>query len=263
MDKTMEFEKLRSIIVEVLNVDEDELKLYRRVCDYAQDPGRFIRHLRCFRVSPKSFEGIIDRIGAQPLERLLYKYVPAQMKESPEVYTSVSAVISDYRDYLGQCIELRRNLEDTSNLWPLDLHKRHNELSKLIVKNKTVIQDKAVRHRWKTEHRNYEYTSSGFTVLMPRNASEIINEGKAMCHCVATYADRVARGETTILFVRSTSDRNKPLVTAEVRDGKTIQIRARNNRAPDDAVMAFWADYEEKILKPLFSERNKIKVKAG
>lgn len=136
-------------------------------------------------------------------------------------------------------------------------------MSGLRSENKTVIQDKAVRHRWKTEHRNYEHTPSGFTVLMPRNASEIINEGKAMCHCVATYADRVARGETTILFVRSTSDRNKPLVTAEVRNGVTIQIRARNNRAPDDAVMAFWADYEEKILRPLFSERNKIKVKAG
>ena len=246
-----------------LNVDSHELALWRRICDHVQNSERLIKYLRSKKVSPVALDGIIDRVGARQLERLLYEYAPEQMAQHPDVYMHLSNVIGDYRDYLGQCAELRRDLEDTSNRWPADLHKRHGELSKLIIRNKTVIQDKAVRHRWKTEHRDYEYMSSGFTVLMPRNSSEIINEGKAMCHCVATYADRVARGETTILFVRSTADRSKPLVTAEVRGGQTMQIRGKSNRAPDDAVMAFWAEYEQEVLKPLFSEREKIKVKAG
>lgn len=246
-----------------LNVDEDELRLYRRIRDRTQHPERLIKHLRSIRITPQSLDGIIDRIGAQHIERLLYTYVPAQMTESPEIYTGAHTVINDYRDYLAQCTELNRDLDDTSNLWPSDLHKRHTELSQLITRKKAMIQDKAVRHRWKTEHRDYEYTSSGFTVLMPRNASEIINEGKVMCHCVATYADRVARGETTILFVRSTADRSKPLATAEVHNGVTRQIRGKKNSTPDAALMAFWEEYERNILKPLFAERDKIKVKAG
>ena len=75
-----------------------------------------------------------------------------------------------------------------------------------------------------------------------------------MCHCVAGYADRAARGDTTILFIRSTADRRIPLATAEVIGGKVMQIRGYKNTEPPPEVMVFWDKYVEKVLKPMRKE---------
>lgn len=248
-------------ILRRLNITREELEVYRHL--HSKDPEKLIRYMREKKVGARTTKALLESISTAQLERLLYVYAPEQQAKFPQQNASIAHIVQDYLDYLHQCAELRRDMTDTSNLWPVDLNKRHAELSAQIKRNKSVIEDKAVRHRWKTEHRSYEYKSDGFAVVMPRNASEIITEGKLMCHCVATYAARVARGETTILFVRSLDNLSKPLATAEVCDGRTRQIRARGNRTPPDEVMRFWQEYEERVLKPLNEAKNKIKVKAG
>lgn len=249
-----------------LNVDKDELKLYRMLINSSDDPEKFMLSVRknnLMSTHNGAVQAVIRKMGVVAAERLVYSYAPAQCKLHPDVYPNMRSAVSDYRDYIGQCSELNRDMNDTSNMWPADLHKRHEDLTKLIRRRKSATEDKAINRRWKKEHRDYEYSASGFRVIMPRNGSEIIAEGKKMCHCVATYTARVAKGDTTILFVRAVDDPDTPLATAEVCDGRTLQIRAKNNRTPSDEVMAFWNEYEKNVLKPLFAERNKIQVKVG
>ena len=50
-----------------------------------------------------------------------------------------------------------------------------------------------------------------------------------MHHCVATYIDRVAKGETCILFIREKERKEEPFYTMEVRNGEVIQCRAKYN----------------------------------
>lgn len=236
-------------ILRRLNIRREELEIYQLLC--SRNPEQIIRYMRTHRVGSRTAKAILEYISGVQLERLLYEYAPQQQAKFPQQNISIAHVVNDYYDYLRQCAELRRDMSDTSNLWPADLNKRHTELSAQITRNKSFIEDKAVRHRWKTEHRKYEYKSDGFAVIMPRNASEIIMEGKLMRHCVATYVGKVARGETTILFVRSLADPSKPLATAEVCDGQTRQIRSQRNQTPPAEVMRFWEKYKERILIPL------------
>lgn len=233
-----------------LNPDHHDLELYREVIGRINDLPAFMKKSIPLK-NTRTLLTICRETSPITVERLVMEYAPQQMKLSPHVYGSVGAVFGDYLDYVRQCASVNRNMDDTSNRWPADLNVRHTQLSNLIKREKQLIKDKQMRHRWKTEHKKYEYTSSGFTVLMPKNQTEIFNEGKAMCHCVATYADRAARGETTILFIRSTADRRIPLATAEVRDGTVIQIRGYKNTEPSPEVMAFWKKYVEKVLKPM------------
>ena len=60
-------------------------------------------------------------------------------------------------------------------------------------------------------------------------------EGRAMRHCVYTYADRCRRGETTIWSLRlRVKEQGKSLVTIEVDPQRRaiIQVRAKCNRRP-------------------------------
>lgn len=61
---------------------------------------------------------------------------------------------------------------------------------------------------------NFEY--SGFTIVAPQTAQDIVNEGIKMHHCVGSYVDRVANGETFIVFVRRAETPDIPYITCQV-----------------------------------------------
>ena len=92
------------------------------------------------------------------------------------------------------------------------------------------------------------------------NEEELILEGKLLHHCVATYAKSYAEGRTAILFIRRTSEPDKPFFTLEF-DEKAKRVRQnrglRNcDRTPE--VTAFetaWLDYV-RCARP--KERTKI-----
>lgn len=67
-----------------------------------------------------------------------------------------------------------------------------------------------------------EYDNGEFSITIPKTTQDIINEGKALHHCVGVYVDKVIRREDMIYFLRK--DRNVPYVTIEVKDKKVTQI---------------------------------------
>ena len=75
-----------------------------------------------------------------------------------------------------------------------------------------------------------EQTIGNYTFILPKELKELKAEGKALKHCVGSYADRVANGETVIVFVRQKRKANNPLYTLEIKDGKIVQLRGKNNK---------------------------------
>lgn len=74
-----------------------------------------------------------------------------------------------------------------------------------------------------------EYDNGEFSITIPKTTQDIINEGKALHHCVGVYVDKVVRREDMIYFLRK--DINTPYVTIEVKDKKVTQIEGdMNNR---------------------------------
>lgn len=83
--------------------------------------------------------------------------------------------------------------------------------------------------QWTTE-KFYDYK-----IEIPSNTKQIIEEGNNLSHCVASYIDRVLRGETKIIFLRrkgywSSSDCS--LVTLEINNNTLVQARGKCNRDP-------------------------------
>ena len=90
-----------------------------------------------------------------------------------------------------------------------------------------------------------EYDNGEFSITIPKTTQDIINEGKALHHCVGVYVDKVIRREDMIYFLRK--DRNVPYVTIEVKDKKVTQIEGdMNNRfiskgSPEYEAIKEWA----------------------
>ena len=61
----------------------------------------------------------------------------------------------------------------------------------------------------------FEMEDDKFLIRLPHKLSEIVKEGRDLNHCVGGYADRHARGDTTILFLREKNNSDKSFYTIE------------------------------------------------
>ena len=61
--------------------------------------------------------------------------------------------------------------------------------------------------------------------------------------------ERVAKGETDVVFVRREEELKKPYITVEIRNGEILQARRKNNDSLDDPGKAFLEAFEAAKLK--------------
>ena len=78
--------------------------------------------------------------------------------------------------------------------------------------------------RYKKLVKKYTFALGGFEIQVPRNGTEISEEGKRLHHCVGGYAERHLKGATIILFLRRSEQKDTPLVTIEMKGNKIVQI---------------------------------------
>lgn len=157
-------------------------------------------------------------------------------------------ICGSYIDYIWQCRQLGYDLTDSIVNRPKNLEAAHGRNSDAL---RTIEAEKAAKAKadllkfyqelYEKLCEKYSYTDDKYMVVVPKNADEIVAEGAAQRNCVAGYAERHIKGQTTILFLRYVSDPCKSFGTLEVKVnsmGKTYFCQAyakRNTQLPDDA----------------------------
>lgn len=115
------------------------------------------------------------------------------------------------------------------NIKPSKIRDYHNKLGRIVdvmnCSDQIVKYTAAIEERHEKEARKIEYTNGKYSILIPKDAREIIREGRELQHCVgrAGYIQSMAAGKCMILFLRESMDLDTPLITIEVRDGKIRQ----------------------------------------
>ncbi len=109
--------------------------------------------------------------------------------------------------------------------------------------------------RYKKLQKAYEYADGKYCIVIPKGATEIVLEGRALSHCVGGYAERHIKGKTTILFMRNAENTEEALVTIELKEKSltVIQAHGKKNRNPSDEEQAFI----DKWLKNVKCRKNK------
>ncbi len=137
--------------------------------------------------------------------------------------------LTSYADYLDQCEHLHYDLHDTAICFPHDFNAMHARLSAVIKyeHDQKVLAEFAER---KAERDFLEWQSGDYLIRQPDSMDEIVAEGRVLCHCVAGYADRHAKGKLHIMFIRDVSKPDKPLATLELSvDGVLRQVHGYKN----------------------------------
>lgn len=142
-----------------------------------------------------------------------------------EYLGQVTGSVTYYLDYLCMADELGRPMCEKTTIFPEDLTAAHDAC----VAEKKYIFDMKTKAKAKERHSalvcaGYEWSSGGVCAVIPNGVDEIKQEGKALHHCVGGYAERHAEGTTNIIFIRRTSEPDKPWFTLEV-DPKTKRFK--------------------------------------
>lgn len=168
-----------------------------------------------------------------------------------------------WRDYINDCITLHFDLTDEKVVFPRDLHRAHQNTIKQVKNNANEILNEKIKNRLGRLNEKYYFEYLGLFIRPADSSGELIVEGKALSHCVGTYAERYAKGETDLFVIRRITDPETPFYTAEIRKDIITQVRGKNNRPADDEVSAFIEAFRaEKLQKKQVENRVKISIPA-
>lgn len=209
---------------------------------------KFIRYMdKQVEIETDRPQSQICRLGYIPHKKL------TKTEKKQELYRNMA---KDWMDYLKWCRDLKYDMNDPYVFLPPDLRKAHDRVFEeyRIYKDKMKNRrkQKIMREAGKVlEAAKYMpavgMKAKGLFILCPNNAEEIKAEGRSLHHCVGSYVERVAKGETMILFIRKEKEPDTPFYTLEYRDGKVAQCRGKNNCSMTDEVKAFVEAFERKM----------------
>ena len=184
---------------------------------------------------------------------------------------------NDWIEYLGWCKELKY---DTNNMF---IYMPKNFKA---VHDRTAEEYQALRDKKAEEYRRIRETAAkkameetkkalaeilkkndgtdafslkgrGLILIVPKTGDEIRAEGAALHHCVGSYVERVAKGETSVFFIRKADSPDKPYFTLEWKNNDIVQCRGLHNCGMPPEVRAFTQAFKKKMLDSVKKEKRK------
>lgn len=249
------------------NIDHSELRMYQRYKIKSKkvvikDFFDYLIISRRIKNAHLFFDGVIKRSTLYKFNQYFNKQVEAKQ------IGHIKEFANDYNDYLDMARKLKYDIKNQNVLFPKNFQKAHDELSKIIsdmekakIEAEMKKRDKEIKRFFKSYQQLFGYENKDFVVSSPSCRADIINEGDKLHHCVASYANRVAKGQTIILFVRKKEEPDKPFYTLNIdpKDYHQIQCRGLQNCDTTKEVDRFLAEWRRKIIDPL--KRSEVKCK--
>lgn len=146
------------------------------------------------------------------------------------------------------CRRQAYDMKDKSVLFPKNCTAAHNREAERIQKINDAQKNKAFCMAYIGFAKKAALSNKKLQIVCPKRANDLVDEGKALHHCVGSYIDSVAEGKCLIVFVRRVEEPKKPYVTLEVRDGKIAQIHGDRNSEPTEEVQKFVELWSRKVL---------------
>lgn len=209
-----------------------------------------------------------------------FSYMRYQEREDPRIERKRNCA-HDWLEYIRWCKELKYDLNNLFIYMPNNFKAVHDRTAKEYqeLQDKKAAAEKQRREREAAKNlaqtkkameeiftKNngvdaFSIKGKGLILIVPKDGAEIRAEGEALHHCVGGYVERVARGETSIFFIRKEESPDKPYFTMEWRDNQIIQCRGMRNCGMPPEVKAFVKIFEKKMLEhEQEPEKNRIKV---
>ncbi len=156
-------------------------------------------------------------------------------------YSDASNFIKDYTDYIPEARRLGLNLSDTKISKPHDFKTMHDWVMQEVKVQETQVYDAQILAVYNSIKALCEWSDKKYSIILPSTSREIVEEGVRQSHCVGRYCERVAKGESIILFVRRKNALSESWYTMEIKPDMNkldiVQCRGYDNedRTPEEA----------------------------
>lgn len=134
-------------------------------------------------------------------------------------------------DYLRMAQLLKIDLKDKNRKYPGSLKKEH-DVATFAYKAVQIELDKEKFAAQAKENSMYEYSYKDLVVVVPKTPQDIVEEATRQKNCLRSYVERVKNGETVVVFIRRKIMPDATYVTAEVHNGRLVQLKGYCNSNP-------------------------------
>ena len=141
-------------------------------------------------------------------------------------FKNLSSFIQELNDYINMCITM--DLKPT--LYSSYLKQTHD----IAARNYEIKLTEEQEELFENAYENFKAftTKDGkYSIIRPKNADDVKQEGSNLNHCVASYISKILRKNCLIVFLRKTNKLDKSLVTVEVENKAIVQARGASNRS--------------------------------
>ena len=212
------------------------------------------------------YDSLLNALKYSSMKKLINyfskQYNNYNISKTGKHYFGKGSVLTTFRDYITDCILLEMDTTKDQVIFPKDLYIAHQNTIKQIKMQKDERLDLLIKNRVKLLEK-YAFQCNGLAIRPAESSDELIKEGASLSHCVGTYADRYAKGETDIFFIRKVSELDKPYYTIEIRKDKILQVHGKNNRSPSVDVQEFIKAFTtKKLTKKKVTIQNRITIPA-
>lgn len=143
-------------------------------------------------------------------------------------------------DYWTMAERLGEDLTERDVMWPQNLKRAHDQMQERQKAEAAEKRREAFQQRYE-RMKKYAFADGDIFIRPCGTEEELIAEGKALHHCVASYAERHARGELTIFFIRRKDKPDEPWYTLNFNEKRlsVTENRGMCNCARTDEVRNF------------------------
>lgn len=189
----------------------------------------------------------------------LCKYVEKQMRAyAPQCHVGMygPSPSNIYSDYISQIKELGYNMNDEYNLYPPDLAKAHDRVSKEFreyLDKKSAEENKrkdAVYKKRLEKLSKWEWSDGTYLIRPLEGIADFKAEGRNNKNCVAGYFQKCADGKTNVFVIRRCDAPDTSYVTLELSNDKEIrQCEQTGNTVPPEEVINFAHEWLKTVVK--------------
>lgn len=137
-----------------------------------------------------------------------------------------------YIDYLNQCNNYYNG--KITEKYPKYLETAHKIISQKVIEKARLKESspKFAEIMSECESFAYQNTIDEFKIIMPTESVDLVEEGQYLCHCVASYVDKVNNGDCLVVFMRRKAEEDVPYLTIEILPDRTVpQVEGMNKRS--------------------------------
>lgn len=177
------------------------------------------------------------------------------LNKQREKYKGDNISCHELKDYWDMMRTLGEELSCDAIIFPQRLKNAHDVASVRLTAKKNEAKNEEVKKRFKLLRR-LSFNDGDFLIFPAPTVESLAKEGKELHHCVATYTDKYARGDTAIFFIREKTKPKDPFYTLELDEKNALvrQNRGLRNCGKTKEVQEFENAFMERVRGILLKE---------